>query len=270
MLHTAESETVMKKIIILATLAMFAIGCEEKINSNNTLNNTNNEQEICSDNVDNDLDGAFDCADPDCIGNAACTTADCGNGLIDPDEECDGTDLNGQSCEGLNLGQGTLVCAQCAFDTRGCGQSVLKIYQSGTRMKMRVGTSPDGSKDFRGWYDSQLEINCVFRKMYTGLTRCIPEETSLNDRWYSDAACTVRHAAFPKEDEARDPFTIISMELSTGTFGVFQITGSVTGYLYSNSSGTCTGWPRPAEYLSVYSVVQMDASGYQGQVETVE
>jgi hypothetical protein len=261
----------MKKVIILATLAMLAIGCEENKINNNTLNNTSNEQEVCSDNIDNDLDGAIDCADPDCAGSAACLATDCGNGLIDADEECDGTDLNGKSCEMLSLGSGTLVCNNCAFDTRGCGQSVLKIYQSGTRMKMRVGTSPDGSKDFRGWYDSQLDINCVFRKTANGPVRCIPELTSLNDRWYAEDTCTERCAVFPEEDENLSIVSVISMEMTTGVFGVRRITGRLTQNVYVRTfTGECVRQNLPPPDFDVYSTAPVDETVYQVQEETIE
>jgi cysteine-rich repeat protein/predicted outer membrane repeat protein len=47
----------------------------------------------------------------------------CGNGDINPPEECDTTNLNGQSCESLNLGTGTLACnIDCTFDLSGCSQ----------------------------------------------------------------------------------------------------------------------------------------------------
>ena len=46
----------------------------------------------------------------------------CGNGTLDPGEACDGADLNGQTCEGLGFGGGTLACnGSCTgFDTSGC------------------------------------------------------------------------------------------------------------------------------------------------------
>jgi len=46
---------------------------------------------------------------------------DCGNGEIDGDEQCDGTNLNEQSCETQGFDGGTLGCtATCQFDTTGC------------------------------------------------------------------------------------------------------------------------------------------------------
>jgi len=46
----------------------------------------------------------------------------CGNGVIDPSEECDRTDLNGGTCTALNYMDGTLSCDKtCHFDTSQCG-----------------------------------------------------------------------------------------------------------------------------------------------------
>jgi hypothetical protein len=46
----------------------------------------------------------------------------CGNGRIEPGEQCDGTNLQGFDCESLGLGGGTLVCdlVLCVFDTADC------------------------------------------------------------------------------------------------------------------------------------------------------
>jgi hypothetical protein len=49
--------------------------------------------------------------------------APCGNGVADAGEMCDGTDLGGQTCEGLGigLGAGTLACTPtCQLDLFGC------------------------------------------------------------------------------------------------------------------------------------------------------
>lgn len=50
-----------------------------------------------------------------------CATV-CNNGIIEPDEECDGDDLNGQSCVELKYVSGELGCTSddCTFDTTGC------------------------------------------------------------------------------------------------------------------------------------------------------
>jgi sulfatase modifying factor 1 len=45
----------------------------------------------------------------------------CGNGLIDPGEQCDGLDLQGATCESLGHVPGTLLCtAECVLDEASC------------------------------------------------------------------------------------------------------------------------------------------------------
>lgn len=45
----------------------------------------------------------------------------CGDGTIEGQEDCEGVNLNGQSCEGLGYTSGTLSCdISCAFDTSNC------------------------------------------------------------------------------------------------------------------------------------------------------
>ncbi len=59
----------------------------------------------------------------DCTFNVdSCVLADeCGNGLIDPPNEvCDGSNLDDQSCLTLGYDGGDLSCAQCSFDTSDC------------------------------------------------------------------------------------------------------------------------------------------------------
>lgn len=46
--------------------------------------------------------------------------AGCGNGAVEPGEECDGEELNGQSCESLGLGIGVPLCVDCRIDTSWC------------------------------------------------------------------------------------------------------------------------------------------------------
>jgi hypothetical protein len=53
---------------------------------------------------------------------AACQTT-CGNGMVDANENCDDSDLNGATCSSIApFDSGTLGCsATCSFDTSGCG-----------------------------------------------------------------------------------------------------------------------------------------------------
>ncbi len=49
----------------------------------------------------------------------------CGNGEVDGAEQCDGMNLNDQTCDGLDFTAGTLTCtAACVLDTTQCGPPV--------------------------------------------------------------------------------------------------------------------------------------------------
>lgn len=56
---------------------------------------------------------------PACNGGAESV---CGNGLVEPGEQCDAGDLQGESCDSLGLGVGPLACEpeSCTFDTAAC------------------------------------------------------------------------------------------------------------------------------------------------------
>jgi cysteine-rich repeat protein len=78
-------------------------------------------QELCSDNLDNDGNGAIDCGDAACINDPSCDR--CGDGILDGalGEDCDGQNLGGQSCQSLGFDEGTLACdAACQFNTTAC------------------------------------------------------------------------------------------------------------------------------------------------------
>lgn len=50
------------------------------------------------------------------------STTTCGNGVIDPEEQCDGDDLNGQTCDAGDRNPGGITCsATCQIDRSSCG-----------------------------------------------------------------------------------------------------------------------------------------------------
>ena len=69
----------------------------------------------CSDGLDNDCDGNADGEDYDC-------PAYCGNNIIGPGEQCDGSQLGGQTCIGLGYSGGVLSCSNCTFELIGTVQ----------------------------------------------------------------------------------------------------------------------------------------------------
>lgn len=59
---------------------------------------------------------------PDCSLDLTVCTGTCGDGIIQTgfSEQCEGADLGGNTCLGLELGAGTLSCDACRLDTSGC------------------------------------------------------------------------------------------------------------------------------------------------------
>ena len=65
------------------------------------------------------LSCSADCATIDTSGCMALPT--CGNGALDPGEQCDGGNLGGASCQSLGFDVGVLSCsASCTLDTSNC------------------------------------------------------------------------------------------------------------------------------------------------------
>jgi len=66
----------------------------------------------------------------------------CGNNIFEIGEQCDGTDLNGQTCTSLNPGwTGTLSCqSNCIYDTSGCSI----IPQTPSNPPGGTGSNPSG------------------------------------------------------------------------------------------------------------------------------
>lgn len=269
----------MRTIITFITIILTAVACNDSTTVNN-VNNTNNTNstEVCNDNIDNDFDGDIDCNDFDCKFTTACTVGVCGNGAIESGEECDGGNFDGKSCQVFGYQSGQLSCnADCTIDIEGCeSPDPLKIMQSGGRIKMRVGraAAPDGSVSFNGWYDTQLGINCVWRKAVDGAMRCLPELTATRTRWYIGSTCSAstRLAAFPVDDAPVQNGEYVSQE-SGGVFYAYIITGVVTGMVYHNNDTTCRTWTvsdgamAPAAW---YTVQAVDALTFQAQYESIE
>ncbi len=66
----------------------------------------------------------------------ACPASLCGNGVIDPGEECDGGNLGGASCQSEGFGGGNLSCsAGCTLDTSGCTDCVTDVIGGPTSCK---------------------------------------------------------------------------------------------------------------------------------------
>jgi len=66
--------------------------------------------------------GTLSCDSGCSFNTASCVSIgdSCGNNVIEAGEECDGADLNGQSCTSRGFDSGNLRCTGCAFNTASC------------------------------------------------------------------------------------------------------------------------------------------------------
>ena len=63
--------------------------------------------------------------------------------------------------------------------------------RSGTRLKRRLLVAGDGFRVQVGWFDSLLAVDCAFRRLADGSSRCVPGATQVTVR-YRDQTCTDR------------------------------------------------------------------------------
>jgi hypothetical protein len=56
---------------------------------------------------------------------------------------------------------------------------------------MRILTTPDGAKQFSGWFDTQRNEECGFQVASDGVTRCMPTSIALSGGYFADAACAI-------------------------------------------------------------------------------
>jgi hypothetical protein len=81
----------------------------------------------------------------------------CGNGAIDPGEQCDQDNLNGQTCVALGYGTGTLTCgAGCLFNESGCYTDRFTDNLDGTITDHQTGLLWEKKADF-----DNVPVTCV-------------------------------------------------------------------------------------------------------------
>jgi hypothetical protein len=128
-----------RTLLLLSLLALplpAACGGEETTRSSTSGPCLENATMQCE--CDESTPGAATCIDG-VFGDCQCTSANtCGNGQIDGEELCDGSDLNGHTCATATMNarpSGTLACSsQCTFDISGCTDGTVNDPGAGGTM----------------------------------------------------------------------------------------------------------------------------------------
>ena len=131
----------------------------------------------------------------------------------------------------------------------GGGAVQLDIYQSGTRIKMKVLTTADGAKSFQGWYDAQLQADCQFSTATDGQPRCVPVGAYVSPSFFGDSGCTTRlgylgcaGASAPAWAVSNEPLngSACASALSSTVARVFAVAGVHSGSVYVGSPASCS------------------------------
>ena len=94
------------------------------------------------------LAGTLACS-PDCeFDTNNCTQVteppQCGNGVVESGEDCEGSDLRGETCESLGNAGGTLSCnADCSYNETACTQDSTPVCDDSERICSNTGSAPE-------------------------------------------------------------------------------------------------------------------------------
>lgn len=120
--------------------------------------------------------------------NAAAAPETCGDGTLQPGEQCDGAELGGQTCEGLGRGGGALACAPtCTFDTSQCGGQQLAVVINeleSTDDRIELYNAGDQPIDLTGWILTDDTIDPNYDPMADAEKLVFPAMTTLGAKQF--------------------------------------------------------------------------------------
>jgi hypothetical protein len=187
--------------------------------------------------------------------------AACMSGTADPQDDGDGRGSGSGSGTGSGSGSGS--------GSSGDGLDPLYPRKSGTRIKMRVLTTPDGAKSLYGWRDTMLNVDCNFMTAIDGVLRCLPSGPYRNG-YFGDAACTVPAFTVAPYD---DPAFQYALEYDLTSYPLkYRVLrkGALTTSWYFKSGATCVAQTIPAGYTAYLSAGDAPPSTFQSATLAVE
>ena len=111
-------------------------------------------------------------------------------------------------------------------------------HVSGSRLKIRYYETPDGAKQFLGWFDSSRGDECTIQKYGPdGTTRCLPVRVAPTFGYSSDSGCSLGLIDVTKGQPA-PKYGVFS--------GVIVTLKPYAGTIYTGFPGSCTSTTAPA------------------------
>ena len=166
-----------------------------------------------------------------------------GSGSSSGDNGSDGSGSSGAST-GDDSGGGGLLDAL----TNPVPAANADTTQSGSRLKAKYYAGSDGSKQFAGWHDSMLNVDCGFSPASDGTTRCVPSGAT-TQLFFSDSGCAQALAYIPATGCNSPPYALVTVPASA-TPGcasyferVLQVVGAYSGAIYTGTPANCSEQP---------------------------
>lgn len=147
--------------------------------------------------------------------------------------------------------------------------------RSGTRIKLRYMTTPDGAKIFQGVFDTQRNEECYFGTAADGQTRCLPTGIvfAYAAGYFADASCTQPAAIFYGTCATPPRYAVSSVDdpscAGPARTKFFQV-GALLSSAYSKSGTSCIAVTPNPGYRFFLVGPEIPASSFQAGTPLVE
>jgi hypothetical protein len=144
-------------------------------------------------------------------------------------------------------------------------------YVSGSRIKSRVMSTPDGAKAFSGFYDTQLSVPCSFGHAADDTLRCLPTTYAYVGTFWADSGCTTPVAyssfgcapAYATKSDTSTTCVDIGYYGTTARTRIYSISGAYTSStIWSGSPGSCSMTTPTATFSYYYVGGEVPASTF--------
>lgn len=133
-------------------------------------------------------------------------------------------------------------------------------YENGSRLRARVFVGEDGSKQFLGWHDTELDIDCAFARAPNGSYRCFPTDTTFDSGiYFTDSSCNIEAVI-----AACEPKYITRVQAGCDGGTIVSSVGAESPTLYLKSGASCISYTAPAGYTAYARGSDINASTFAG------
>ncbi len=112
--------------------------------------------------------------------------AECGNGRVELDEQCDGTDWDGATCESLGASPGSLNCtSECAFDLSECVPDGMVLVPAGEfeMGSMQGNSQPIRQVEMQAYWIDEFEVTVAAYAQCVIAGECGAPDVGSNCNW---------------------------------------------------------------------------------------